>query len=249
MRLFSFRKLFCDFCSTFIHVNTFYPVLVCLFFFQILTLQTKMPIFPLLILFFFLPLPSTPTILYVTPTVSTLCPSHPLYSCHTLSEYVENATEYFVSNTTMIFLPGEHTLKTQANISTVTSFSMIGESEDTCKIICSGPECGGFYFEDVLDLVIRNLSFVSNSYSITAEHVDTLQLTNCMFANGSDTAIITNGSNVVLDGNTFVNNSGQSADQRKAALGGAIAAVFSNFKDKTSFGITHVPTSSTTRHK
>ena len=128
----------------------------------------------------------------------------------------------------MIFLPGEHTLKTQANISTVTSFSMIGESEDTCKIICSGPECGGFYFEDVLHLVIRNLNFVSDSHSITAEHVDHLQLTNCMFANGSDTAFIANGSNLVLDGNTFVNNSGQSADQRKAALGGGIAAVFSN---------------------
>ena len=128
----------------------------------------------------------------------------------------------------MIFLPGEHTLKTQANISTVTGFSMIGESEDTCKIICSGPECGGFYFEDVTHLVIRNLSFVSDTHCITAEHVDTLQLTNCTFANGSDTAFITNGSNVVLDGNTFVNNSGQSTDQRKATLGGAIAAVFSN---------------------
>ena len=128
----------------------------------------------------------------------------------------------------MIFLPGEHTLKTQANISTVTSFSMIGESEDTCKIICSGPECGGFYFEDVLHLVIRNLSFVSSSHSITAVHVDNLLLTNCTFANGSDTAFITNNSNLTLDGNTFVNNSGQSADQRMVALGGGIAAVFSN---------------------
>ena len=46
---------------------------------------------------------------YVTPTPDTPCPGEP---CHTLSEYI--AGQYFNNlpvNTTMEFLPGNHTLE------------------------------------------------------------------------------------------------------------------------------------------
>ena len=66
--------------------------------------------------------PSTATTLYITPSLHTACPST---SCHLLSQYIENAPEYFLSNTTMIFLPGEHTFYVQANITSVTGFRMV----------------------------------------------------------------------------------------------------------------------------
>ena len=47
----------------------------------------------------------------VTPT-ATLCSSCPHYStnCATLSEYAQEAEMYFTSNTTVIFLRGDHVL-------------------------------------------------------------------------------------------------------------------------------------------
>ena len=106
------------------------------------------------------PQPSTATTLYVTPSPHTACPSTP---CHLLSQYIENATEYFLSNTTMIFLPGKHTFNVMANITSVAGFSMVGESENTSTIICSGLGCGGFYFDNVTGLNVTQLSFVSHS--------------------------------------------------------------------------------------
>ena len=59
----------------------------------------------------------------VTPTLPantscTSCP-HNFTHCATLSEYAEEAESYFTSNTTMVLLPGDHTLGmniTAANI-------------------------------------------------------------------------------------------------------------------------------------
>ena len=82
--------------------------------------------------------PSTASTLYVTPSPLTACPSTP---CHLLSQYIENATEYFLSNTTMIFLLGEHTFNVMANITSVMDFSMVGGSANTTTIFCSGLRC------------------------------------------------------------------------------------------------------------
>jgi len=143
------------------------------------------------LVFLLLPLPSTPSTLYVKPTNNTPCSPQP---CLTLSEYIGNATRYFISNTTMIFLPGEHVFDAQANVADVNGFSMLAESEGTSKIICSGSKCGGFYFENILNLYVTNLSFVSDSQSITMAHVLDFRLVSCTFANSSNTALIANGS-------------------------------------------------------
>ena len=108
------------------------------------------------------PLPSTATTLYVMPSPHTTCPSTP---CLLLSQYIENATEYFLSNTAMIFLPGKHTFNVQANVTSVTGFSLVGGSENTSTVICSGLGCGGFYFDNITGLNVTQLSFVSDSPS------------------------------------------------------------------------------------
>ena len=180
----------------------------------------------LLLALFLLPVPqSTATTLYVTPSPHTACPSTP---CHLLSQYIENATEYFLSNTTMIFLPGKHTFNVMANVTSVTGFSLVGGSENTSTIVCSGLRCGGFYFDNVTGLNVTQLSFVSDSHSITTKDVHDFHLVNCTFANSSNTALIANNSNLLIEGNTFINNTGGNVQQMTFIPGGGIAVVTSS---------------------
>ena len=65
------------------------------------------------------------TALYVKPTESTPCPGEP---CHTLDEYAQNASQYFVSDTTVEFLPGTHDLSQPLNISDVNSLSLVARN-------------------------------------------------------------------------------------------------------------------------
>ena len=52
----------------------------------------------------------------VTPT-ATSCSSCPHNNhCATLSEYAQEAELYFTSNTTMVFLPGDHVLDTNITV-------------------------------------------------------------------------------------------------------------------------------------
>ena len=127
----------------------------------------------------------------------------------------------------MVFLPGKHTFNVIANISSVTSFSMVGGSANTSTIVCSGLRCGGFSFDNVTGLNVTQLSFVSDSHSITTKNVYDFQLVNCIFANSSNTALIANNSNLHIEGNTFINNTGGTVQQMTFVPGGGIAVVSS----------------------
>ncbi len=70
--------------------------------------------------------------LYVKPTESTSCPE----PCHTLDEYVQNTTQYFVSNTTFRFLPGNHELGQSLNVNGVANLALVavgGTANITCR--------------------------------------------------------------------------------------------------------------------
>ena len=62
------------------------------------------------------------TVLYVKPTKDTPCPSEP---CHTLDEYAQNATRYFVSDTAIEFLPGTYNLSKPLHISGINNLSLL----------------------------------------------------------------------------------------------------------------------------
>ena len=128
----------------------------------------------------------------------------------------------------MIFLPGKHTFNVTANITSVTGFSMVGGSENTSTIVCSGLGCGGFCFDNVTGLNVTQLSFVSDSHSITTKDVYDFQLVNCTFANSSNTALIANNSDLLIEGNTFINNTGGTVQEMTFIPGGGIAVVYSN---------------------
>ena len=128
----------------------------------------------------------------------------------------------------MIFLPGKHTFDAQANITSVTGFSRVGGSANTTTIFCSGLGCGGFYFDNVTGLNVTQLSFVSDSHSITTRNVYDFELVNCIFANSSNTALIANKSSLHIEGNTFIKNTGGAVQWMTFVPGGGIAVISSN---------------------
>ena len=98
---------------------------------------------------------------HVKPTPSTPCPNT---TCHTLSEYVNGANHFFTANTTLVFLPGEHTLDGGIlAVANIGRFAMLAEdssaSETTTSITCSNP--GSFVLVNVSEVDIMALDFIS----------------------------------------------------------------------------------------
>ena len=99
----------------------------------------------------------TATQLFVKPNNDTQCPSDP---CLTLSQYVEQVDRYFVSNTTLQFLAGDHVLQGDSLVATqnITKFIMAGAANRRSRIVCNGAT--GLSFLNVSYLQVYNLSFV-----------------------------------------------------------------------------------------
>ena len=99
----------------------------------------------------------------VTPTATT-CSSCPCNThCATLSEYAQGAELYFTSNTTMVFLPGDHTLDTNITVANVSRLTMRGESSSGNRaiVVCSGSV--GLRFTSMVEFKIDSLAFTSCS--------------------------------------------------------------------------------------
>ena len=105
----------------------------------------------------------------VTPTVAS-CPSCPDNSTHctTLSEYAQEAELYFTSNTTIVFLPGDHVLDRNITVANVSRLTMRGESSSdnyTATIVCSGPY--GLIFTNMMKFKMQSLAFTKCSRMYT----------------------------------------------------------------------------------
>ena len=172
---------------------------------------------------------------YVTPTTDTPCPGDP-EPCHTLSEYV--AGQYFDNlpvNTTMEFLPGNHTLEQTISLTNLTWLTLHGDSsslpEITARIACTWP--ARFVFTNITELHISAMAFVScghhNSAVVSIMLVQQSDISDCTFKNSSNTindyeslqpdmrgvVLFVEHSTLTLTGNTFQNNS---ADIRGAQV-------------------------------
>ena len=100
----------------------------------------------------------------VTPT-ATSCSSCPHNSTHcaTLSEYAQKAELYFTSNTTLMFLLGDHVLDTNITVANVSRLTIRGESSsgNRATVVCSGSV--GLSFTSIVDFKIDFLTFASCS--------------------------------------------------------------------------------------
>lgn len=82
---------------------------------------------------------------YVTPIQSSTsldpCPVGE-WQCLTLNEYMSNSSQYFVSDTTFIFLPGKHQLDIDIRLQNLQNVSLIGEPTNTAVTLSLGPQAG-----------------------------------------------------------------------------------------------------------
>ena len=99
---------------------------------------------------------------YIIPSNRTECPRDP---CYTLTDVVQDSSQFFTSNTVIIFLPGYHQAKTTRELSVliknVRNILMIGynqtNSDSKSVIQCTGSL--GFAFINVTGLKIAKLVF------------------------------------------------------------------------------------------
>ena len=73
---------------------------------------------------------------YVNPSSSnTTCPEEGV-PCYTLSQYASKPNDYFASNTSLILLPGNHSLDSELRINNITflSVSLVSSNQSSIKI-------------------------------------------------------------------------------------------------------------------
>ena len=180
----------------------------------------------------------------VTPT-ATSCSSCPHNSTHcaTLSEYAQEAEMYFTSNTTMVFLPGDHTLDTNITVANVSRLTMCGDfsSGNIATVVRNGSV--GFSFTNMVDFNIDFLAFTSytgswsygsllasNSTLFFLQSTQYAKLVNCSFHDNFGTALTVHNTSITLTGNNeFVHNQcGCESFSYNCKLGCGITALNSN---------------------
>ena len=158
----------------------------------------------------------TPSIYHITPSPDTLCPNEP---CLTISEFIDQANQYIALNTTLMFLPGTHTVKSGLLVEGITSLTLLGmdsnSSVDSLRnplIICDGPVSLGFKYID--DLLLRSLAFDScgdGTYAaISVTSVSKLEISDCSFKNSVSSGgavVVANCNMLLITKNVFENNS------------------------------------------
>ena len=172
--------------------------------------------------------------LYITPSSSTPCPAK---FCLTLSQFARNSSIWLSLNTSMIFLPGNHTLNSDLYISNINQLSMCSNSTNkaTPAIICQLQ--ASFNLNNTIELWIKGLKFIGCGSTFSSTNNFTIE--NCTFQghNNSGTAINIVKTNLNLANSFFVSNKVGSCldltDENSGShtfvrIGGAIVVTNSN---------------------
>ena len=155
----------------------------------------------------------------VTPTATSCssCP-HDVTHCATLSEYAQDAELYFTSNTTMVFLPGDHALVRNITVANVARLTMHGESssDNVATVVRNGSI--GFSFTNMVDFNIYSLAFTSynsswsfgshpaSSFALFLQSMPNAKLVNCSFHDNLGPALKVYNVNTFLVDNEFMHN-------------------------------------------
>ena len=185
---------------------------------------------------------STENVYCVTPTASSFssCPPNSTH-CATLSEYAQEAEMYFTSDTTMVFLPGNHVLDTNIKVANVTRLTMCGDSSsgNIATVVRNGSV--GFSFTNMVDFNIHSLAFTSYNFWSYGRHLtasssalflqstQNAELVNCSFHDNLGTALMVHNTIITLEGNNFMHNQcGCELFSYNCKLGCGITAFSSN---------------------
>ena len=189
----------------------------------------------------------------VKPTTISSCSScpHKYTYCSTLTEYAQEAELYFTSNTTMVFLPGEHALDTNIIVANVAGLTMCGvsSSDNTATVVRNGSV--GFSFTNMVDVIIYSLAFASynrswsygshpgSSFAVLLQSTSYAKLVNCYFHNNLGAALVVDSTKITLTkNNEFIHNQcGCESLSEKCKLGCGITALNSTltFTGNTTF--------------
>ena len=104
---------------------------------------------------------TTCTVYTVTPD-DHYYPNTTCHHCHNLQHYLRNITEYFTSNTQLLFLPGRHHLHTDLIIQNVHNISLIGSTANGTSDTFIKPQNCTFKcisMINISNLTIRNVIF------------------------------------------------------------------------------------------
>ena len=148
---------------------------------------------------------------HITPSSDTPCPNDP---CLTISEFIDQAGQYIALNTTLMFLPGTHTVRSGLLVENITSLTLLGNSsgESLPFIKCDRPASFGFKYID--ELVVRSLAFDScgdGTYAaFNMKSVSIVQIFNCDFKNsigGGGAVVVANCDTLHITETVFEGNS------------------------------------------
>ena len=177
----------------------------------------------------------------VTPTTTASCSSCPPNSihCSTLSEYARETKIYFTTNTTMVFLPGDHVLDINIRAANISRLTMRGHSssDNTATVVRNGSV--GFSFTNMVDFNVFSLTFTSYNRSwdpssrpasksaLLLQSTAYAKLVNCSFHDNLGNALTVHNTNITLaENNEFMHN--QCRCQLFGKLGCGITALNSN---------------------
>ena len=151
----------------------------------------------------------------------------------TLSQFVDNFSDFFTNDTTLIFLPGNYSLESELIIENVHSFSLFACSGSASKAVITCGNNARLDFRNVSIISVSGLEF-EGCFENHVLSVDHFQLENSVFfgsgqANGTvltidesstkiygskflrnvgDTIVHVNDANIVISDSIFTNNTG-----------------------------------------
>ena len=164
---------------------------------------------------------SSDTVYLIKPTDATPCSEDPTLKyklCLILEEYIEKESVHLSSETTLVLLPGTHTINSSLNIKNVNKYTVRGYvhySKNATHINCNGP--AGISFENVSHLQIKSVSLnfcgnhrsdSSTYYAITVMHVKTSNLSGVTVEHSQQSAIWISNSNATVTNLTLSSNNG-----------------------------------------
>ena len=144
---------------------------------------------------------------YITPSLDDPCPQNS--SCLTLSQFAANSS-YIETDTSLLFLPGNHTLDRELLLAQVNNFSMTkdGVGNETIFVECS-TRSGRFHISETASVSINGLHFIGCG-SNNVSQVNWLTITSSTFQGvqeGNTVLVLNKVSAATIVSCSFLSNS------------------------------------------
>ena len=144
--------------------------------------------------------------IYILPSNSPSTPCHHAFPCLTLSQFATNSTLIYVSNTSLIFLPGNHSLDVVMSVTNVTELTMLSlssTSNSLSSITCQ--QDASLTFIKIGQVLIQDLMFVGcGNNKIAKIRNFTIKNSNFYGHNGTKTALVMEETLCVITNSSFV---------------------------------------------